>query len=211
MRKRKTTAFWVGRLPHWEVEEGRYFITIHIAGAIPKPGRLRLRALAEQVRSVKQSQADEWLALQRAIFREMENWLDRAKWNPKLASPDIAGMVVDAIEYRQQRGDWRLFEYVVMPTHVHLFGELGSGGLKETLEDFKCWTGHKASAILKTNAERFWQREWFDHWSRSDEEDERICRYIRENPVKAGLVIDPAAWLFGSTRSRLSDRTSNCS
>ena len=35
---------------------------------------------------------------------------------------------------------------------------------------------------------RFWQDEWFDHWPRSDEQDERIMRYIQNNPITAGLV-----------------------
>jgi putative transposase len=197
-RKPKTTAFWVGRLPHWEVEDGRYFITIHLAGAIPEEGRKRLMEKSEQLRVIEEKGGPEWLSLQRAIFREMEVWLDRAEWNPKLRNPEIAAMVVEAIEHRQQRGDWHLFEYVVMPTHLHLFGEIGSMGLKETLEDFKRWTGHRAAKILEENGERFWQREWFDHWSRSDEGDERIAWYIRKNPEKAGLVQLYTQWQYGS-------------
>src|SRR5437899_811675 len=195
-RKPKTTAFWVGRLPHWEMEDGRYFITIHLAGAIPAQGRQRLMELAEQVRAIEQKGGVEWLSLQRAIFREMEAWLDRAEWNSKLRHPEIAAMVVEAIEHRQQRGDWHLFEYVVMPTHLHLFGEIGGMGLKETLEDFKRWTGHRAAKILAEDGDRFWQREWFDHWSRSDEEDEKIAQYIRDNPEKAGLVQRHIEWPY---------------
>jgi putative transposase len=197
-RKPKTTAFWVGRLPHWEVEEGRYFITIHLAGAIPAEGRLRLMKMSEQASAIQQKDSPEWLSLQRAIFREMEQWLDRAEWNPKLRDPQVAAMVVEAIEHRHQRSDWHVFEYVVMPTHLHLFSEIGVLGLKETVEDFKRWTGHQAAKILSQDEERFWQREWFDHWSRSDEQDETIVRYIRDNPVKAGLVQDYADWQYGS-------------
>ncbi len=92
-----------------------------------------------------------------------------------------------------------MFEYVVMPTHLHLFCELGTAGLKGTLEDFKRWTGHEAMQHLPgLDSEQFWQREWFDHWSRSDEEDERIVAYIRNNPVKAGLVADYRQWPFRS-------------
>lgn len=197
-RKPKTTAFWVGRLPHWEVEDGRYFITIHLAGAIPTEGRLRLMKLAEQARAIEHKESPAWLSLQRAIFREMENWLDRAEWNPKLRHPQVAAMVVEAIEHRRQRADWHIFEYVVMPTHLHLFGEIGVSGLKDTLEDFKRWTGHQAATILAVDGERFWQREWFDHWSRSDEEDEKIAKYIRNNPVKAGLVHEHTDWPYAS-------------
>jgi putative transposase len=197
-RKPKTTAFWVQRLPHWEVEDGRYFITIHLAGAIPAQGRLRLMQLADQLRGVKQKDSPEWSALQRMIFRAMENWLDRAEWNPILRHPDIAAVMVEAIEHRHQQGLWHVIEYVVMPTHLHLFCEIGDLGLKKRLEDFKRWTGHRAAKILAVDAERFWQREWFDHWSRSDEQDDRIAGYIRGNPEKAGLVSKYIDWPYGS-------------
>jgi REP element-mobilizing transposase RayT len=197
-RKPKTTAFWVGRLPHWEVEDGRYFITIHLAGAIPAAGRLRLMKLAQQARAIQDKGSPAWLSLQRAIFREMERWLDQVGWDPKLRHPQIAQMVVEAIERRRQRADWHVFAYVVMPTHLHLFSEIGAAGLKETVEDFKRWTGHQAAAILAGDGQRFWQREWFDHWSRSEEEDEKIVNYIRANPVKAGLVQSPTDWPYAS-------------
>jgi len=206
-RKPETIVFWTGRLPHWEVEDGRYFITIHIAGAIPAQGRNRLRQIAAQLRSTKDRYAPQWLQIQRAIFAEMERWLDRAEWNAHLRRSDIAEMVADAIEHRHKRGDWNVFEYVVMPTHVHLFCEIGPHGMKGVIEDFKRWTGHQAAQILGTErsrsasgtySERFWQREWFDHWSRSDDEDERTLLYIRNNPVKARLVREYREWLYAS-------------
>ena len=132
------------------------------------------------------------------IFREIEKWLDRAEWVTHLQNSTVAEMVVEAIEHRQQIGAWKVFEYTVMPTHIHLFCEMGPKGLKKTLEDFKRWTGHRAAKLIAIDGERFWQREWFDHWSRSDAEDDRIVRYIRNNPVKAGLVIDSAEWRFTS-------------
>ena len=132
------------------------------------------------------------------VFGEMEAWLDRAERVVHLKNPKVAEMVVEAINHRQQIGDWQVFEYTVMPTHIHLFCEIGSKGLKTTLEDFKRWTGHQAAKLLAVDGERFWQREWFDHWSRSDAEDDRIARYIRNNPVKVGLVTDPAARKYSS-------------
>ena len=137
----------------------------------------------------------------------MEAWLDRAERDVHLRHPEVAEMVVEAIEHRECRGDWRLFEYVVMPNHLHLFFELGRAGLKRVLEDFKRWTGHQAAKVLDLDGRRFWQREWFDHWSRSDEEDERIICYIRDNPVKAGLVENPGDWPYGSwSRSHMLER-----
>jgi len=191
----------VGRLPHWEVENGWYFVTIHLAGAIPPQGRKRLHLLAEQWRKVNRYGSPQWLHLRRMIFREMELWLDEAEQLTWLQNSDVAEMVVEVIEHRHERGDWRMLSYVVMPTHLHMFFELGQAGLKATLEDFKRWTGHCGTQLLNLKDARFWQREWFDHWSRSDEGDERIATYIRHNPVKAGLVADHTEWKYGHWRT----------
>lgn len=197
-RKPKTIGFWRGRLPHWEVEDGRYFVTIHLAGAIPLNGRERLRLLSEGLTKVNDRDSPACLSLQRKIFKEIEDWLERSETRSDLQRLDVAKMVVEAIEHRRERGDWQVFEYVVMPSHIHLFCEVLSSTLKETLEDFKRWTGHQAGKLGSLVGGRFWQREWFDHWSRSDEEDEKIARYIRENPVKAGLVQSAVDWPYGS-------------
>ncbi len=120
---------------------------------------------------------------------ETQTWL---KWWSKPSNID------------SRNGEWDVFEYTVMPTHIHLFCELGRKGLKTTLEDFKRWTGHQAAKITHrlTASDSGKRREWFDHWSRSDLEDERIAAYIRNNPVKAGLVTDAAEWRYSSVGRR---------
>src|SRR5688572_7578575 len=124
-RKPKTVAFWCGRLPHWEVEDGRYFITLHLAGAIPAAGRKRVQSIAEDLRRIDNHQSPGWLRVQRAVFAEMEKWLDRAQRNATLQRREVAEMLMSAIDHRHERGDWHVFEYVVMPTHIHLFCEIG--------------------------------------------------------------------------------------
>ncbi len=199
-RKPETVAFWRGRLPHWEVAEGRYFVTIHLAGAIPQPGQERIHALAAEADQLSEHDAEGRLNVQRRVFREMESWLDRVEYVSTLRRPDVASMLMEAIAFREERA-WHMFEYVVMPSHIHLFFELVGEGLKKHLEQFKRWTGHEAARLLKGGGKRFWQDEWFDHWSRSDEEDERIIEYIQRNPERAKLVKTYQDWPFGSWSS----------
>jgi REP element-mobilizing transposase RayT len=198
-RKPDTIAFWHGRLPHWEVVDGRYFVTIHLAGAIPEAGQHRIRTLAEAARQLPNHDSLNRLKLHRRVFSEMERWLDRIGPASHLQSPPIAEMITDAISFRHGRV-WNMLEFVVMPSHLHLFFELTGDGLKKQLEQFKRWTGHEAAKLLGVDGAPFWQDEWFDHWSRSVEEDERIIRYIRQNPVKAGFVTDYLKWPYGGWR-----------
>ena len=54
-RKPKTIAFWTCRLPHWEVEDGRYFVTLHLAGAIPAVGRARIAQIVGELRNLPEA------------------------------------------------------------------------------------------------------------------------------------------------------------
>jgi putative transposase len=206
-RKPETIAFWRGRLPHWEVVDGRYFVTLHLSGAIPALGHQRIHAIASELVKLQRLEDERRLQVQRRVFAEMEAWLDRADYVDHLQHADVASTVVESIRFHDGR-DWRMFEFVVMPSHLHMFFELlgppmsnsVDAHLKRTLEQFKRWTGHEAGKLLRSDGARFWQDEWFDHWSRSDEEDERIRAYIRRNPEKAGLVRNYLDWPYGSWR-----------
>ena len=134
----------------------------------------------------------------RHIFSAMESWLDRAEGHKDLARPDIAQMLIEAITFRQDNRTWDMIEFVIMPNHIHLFFSLLQEPLYDVLTTFKRWTAGQALDLLSRQDERFWHREWFDHWSRSPEEDERIIAYIRNNPVKAGLVASYELWPYGS-------------
>lgn len=195
MRRDPTTiAFHEGHiLPHWEVSDGRYFVTIRQAGSLPDPVVKRLQERARR--------QDEGVVTPRSIFADIEEILDRCNGTSDLTRPEIAEMLKEAIFYRESRGEWEMIEYVLMPNHVHLFFQLCEGRLMKTLIGFKRWTGRQAAEHLDREGERFWQCEWFDHWSRSPDEDERIAEYIRRNPVKAGLVDTHEEWPYGSWSS----------
>ena len=84
--------------------------------------------------------------------------------------------------------------YVIMPDHVHLFVrrpddlELGDwvGMLKQAL----------AKNIAITETRPIWQRGFFDHVLRSDESYGQKWNYVRENPVRAGLVTNAEDWPY---------------
>ena len=193
--KPTTIGFWQGRLPHWEVEDGRYFVTVRLRGAIPKVGRDRIREKSDELRNVDRHNEEEVLKIQRSIFKEMEHWLHRSERVKYLENEKVAQMIIEAVEHRQQECIWNMFEYVVMPNHLHLFFETGDGHIKKVMEDFKHWTAIQANRLLEREG-RLWQTEWFDHWSRSDAESEKIVRYIQQNPQAAGLIQEGEVWPY---------------
>ena len=103
--------------------------------------------------------------------------------------------------------------YVIMPDHIHLFVcgpaefELGRwiGMLKQSIQrsvtthyevpHLASPTGRRLQKKLVQRS-HFWQRGFFDHVLRSEESYEQKWNYVRDNPVRAGLVTDADDWLF---------------
>lgn len=70
--------------------------------------------------------------------------------------------------------------------------------LTEILKTWKQFTSRRAKPLVGLGEEVFWQRESYDHWIRNDEEKGRIRRYVRNNPVTAGLCAAPEDWQWSS-------------
>ena len=101
----------------------------------------------------------------------------------------------------------RLHAVVVMPDHVHLLltplrDENGwPFPLMDILQCLKSTTAHGINRLLGISGP-VWEEESFDHVLRSDESLKEKCEYIRQNPVKAGLVRKPEdyRWVWVETR-----------
>jgi REP element-mobilizing transposase RayT len=97
----------------------------------------------------------------------------------------------------------QLYIVVVMPDHVHMiFAPLAS----ETYETFsfeeivgaiKGVSAHSVNRALERSG-TVWQDESFDHVIRHADSLEQKIRYVRENPVRKGLVSRPEdyKWLW---------------
>ncbi len=194
-RQPETRGFWGQNLPHWDVFGRPIFVTLHVRGAIPLQAMQRIHATAA---ALKNQHDTDFARKRKLIFQNMEEWLDRTDHIQWLSNPDIANMLRDAIDTRSKNQSWSPLHWVIMPSHLHILYIGGKSGMKELMRDFKHWTATQGNRILGRSGERFWQDEWFDHWSRSADETDRIAHYIRQNPVKAGLVKTADDWPYAS-------------
>ena len=180
----ETVAFWRGVLPHWEVVDGRYFVTLRLANSLPVTLKKRLRdELSGATRS-------DYLVHSRRYFKSMEAWLDHNVGNQLLGNSAVAAYVADTVRKYEELGYWHVSSWAILPNHIHLFLRCGALRLADVMRRFKKSTAREGNRILDRKGRPFWQREWFDHWSRSPGEDDRIVSYIRNNPVRAGLGPD---------------------
>ena len=86
--------------------------------------------------------------------------------------------------------------YVLMPDHLHLFAAFAPGAPR--LSRWIAALKGALSAVWRAQGERapFWQKGFFDHVMRSRESYAGKWLYVRENPVRAGLVKSWEAWPY---------------
>jgi putative transposase len=89
---------------------------------------------------------------------------------------------------------WMVGNYLLMPDHLHLF--CGPRDLQFTAEKWVEFWKRQFSREHR-NSEWVWQRSCFHHrlWSEVDYAEK--LQYVRENPVRKGLVERAEGWQFG--------------
>lgn len=110
----------------------------------------------------------------------------RQRGNLLLADPTMTSVLITAAQAYHERRWWcRL--WLVMPDHVHGLVSLPvDQSLAAVVGDWKRFT--------KRHTRTEWQDNFFDHRVRSHEQLEEKARYIRENPVRAGLIDKATDW-----------------
>lgn len=80
-------------------------------------------------------------------------------------------------------------KYIIMPNHIHMAILLQSGGLgNPPLQDIvgrmKSYTTKRYNQILHTENKALWQRSFYDHIIRDENEYLKVWQYIDTNPLK---------------------------
>ena len=86
--------------------------------------------------------------------------------------------------------------YVIMPDHLHLFVATNDEKIA-----ISAWMKSLKNTISKTLSENgvappHWQKTFFDHLLRSTGSYSEKWNYVRENPVRAGLVVRAEDWPY---------------
>ena len=114
---------------------------------------------------------------------------------PILTSRAVAEILINEWRNAHSRHGWAIGRYVIMPDHVHFFcsAELDAKTLPTFMQAWKQWTSKRIVRELKLSG-KVWQEEFFDHVLRSSESYSQKWDYVKENPVRAGLVMGSDEW-----------------
>ncbi|MCK9622840.1 MAG: transposase [Methylobacter sp.] len=140
-------------------------------------------------------------------------------WIPLFTRPQTAGIILDALRYRQEEHDWKIYGYVILENHLHMIVQ--AENLAVELPRFKSFTARNLIDHLKEcRAERllqqlaFFRKEYkredrdYQCWEEGSHpqliENEQVLRqkleYIHQNPVKRGYVDEAEHWRYSSAR-----------
>jgi len=96
-------------------------------------------------------------------------------------------MAATLLKYRDA-GEFELHEYVVMPNHIHLLLSVKpEQQLSRVIQLIKGGFSHSLrenGMVMRT----VWERRYYDRRVRDANEFAEFAHYIRENPVRKGLV-----------------------
>jgi len=189
-----------GRLPHWEKEEGLYFLTFHLADSLPQSVLQKIAERHRILATAKQANAN-LLPEQKALLADyshtrIEAYFDRGAGSCPFRDNRIAAAMAATLRFREGT-HYRLLAWCVMPNHVHVVVRLFPGQVLAKV--LKAWKNFSAKAANHTLGQkgRFWQREYYDRLIRNGDELDRAIRYVIENPAKAGLNNWTWVWSAG--------------
>ena len=189
-----------GELPHWEQPGATYFVTFRTADSMP-----------QSVLDSWRRERDDWLSHQTKNFAAI-NWckkrellpdglkeqfdrifchkyelkLDRGLGACPFNDPQLAKIVADSLLHFDGLR-YHLGDFIVMPNHVHLLVcFINDVRLRQQCYSWKHFTAGSISKVTGQQG-KFWQAESFDHLVRDLEHFRKFQRYIKQNPIKAGL------------------------
>ena len=107
----------------------------------------------------------------------------------QLAKAPTWQTIEETLSVRESVGDLDCRMVLAMPDHLHgLFGFPSSKPMTKVVSNLKSWLAKQCGIQ--------WQRDFFDHRLRSVESAAEKAKYIRMNPVRAGLVAAPEDWPY---------------
>jgi putative transposase len=114
--------------------------------------------------------------------------------NPWFRDAAVVEYCVRALMEATSQEPFQVYAYCFMPDHLHLLvGTSADANLLGFVKSFKQSTGwwfrnRYLAGSLKTSPTSLWQKSYYDHVVRCEEDLVQIAKYILGNPVRAGLV-----------------------
>ncbi len=181
--------WFYGNLPHWRQDTVCYFVTFRTADSIPQ-SKLKhwLQTRDLWLKANPEPRTDEQTDEYHKLFsNRLEYWLDCSYGECLLAETALKEIVVKSLAHFHNTR-YQLYEFAVAANHVHLLIEPINGNeLSMIMHSIKSFTANEINKA-KGRTGQFWQKEYFDHILRSEDQYRKIVKYI-QNHDKRGAKL----------------------
>jgi putative transposase len=107
----------------------------------------------------------------------------------------VAESTIDCLLRLRQEMKFKLYVYCLMPDHFHAL--VGAGASDKTLGEIcGAFKSLSTRAYWQQHEGKLWQRQFFDHIVRNEQDFFETLEYIEMNPVRKGLVATPDKWRY---------------
>jgi putative transposase len=122
---------------------------------------------------------------------------------PILVNNPEKQMLLEILREVKSQLPFRLMAYVILNDHFHCLIRPEDGSdFSRIVQSIKLRFTHRWKADHGINTPvKLWQRRFWDYVIRDTEDLHRHLAYIHFNPVKHGLVTDPADWHWSSFKA----------
>jgi REP element-mobilizing transposase RayT len=91
---------------------------------------------------------------------------------------------------------WHVGCYVIMPDHIHCFVAPDGSGATPLSRWVQYWKSFVSRKWPWPGQQSIWQKDFWDRQLRSEESYSEKWNYVRNNPVRHGMVARPEEWPF---------------
>jgi REP element-mobilizing transposase RayT len=107
----------------------------------------------------------------------------------------LAQATIDCLLNLKQQIKFNIYCYCLMPDHFHAL--IGIGESNKTLGEIcGAFKSLSTRAYWQWYEGKLWQRQFFDHIIRNETDFYETMEYIKQNPVRKGLVKSAGEWLY---------------
>lgn len=107
----------------------------------------------------------------------------------------IAEAVLNVLLSLKKEYEFNIYQYCLMPDHLHIVSGIGKSemSLSRICGGFKSLS---TKVFWQFGKGKLWQRQFYDHIIRGEEDFHECVKYTRLNPVRKGLVEDWKDWKY---------------
>ncbi|MCC5899418.1 MAG: transposase [Phormidium sp. BM_Day4_Bin.17] len=139
-------------------------------------------------------------------------------WLPLFSQPQLVQIILDSLQFLQDKQRLTLHAYVIMENHLHLIAS--SENLPKAMQTFKSFTAREIIDTLVKNKSywlshlqrgkspqrynqdyQLWQEGYHPQVIQNQQILQQKVEYIHANPVRRGYVDDPSHWRYSSDRT----------